>query len=528
MMKRILTFITLCAVAMGALSCHGNIDPDEDKGGTEVPEGVDTTVNLASGYARKMIAMQFTSIGCPNCPLLADALKDVQKDRPGEIVPVAFHMDYGGYEDPMTLPVNTKFFNKVATDEVLPMFALNFRKSSQHISSEYAKIISEMDLQKKDSPAVCGVAADTEYDASSRTITVTARFTSDVARQYRYHILLVEDGIEYLQAGSDDDDYTHDNVLRMMAGDNILGTKLNAGEYVEPGKEYEVTKTLELAADWNVENMRVIVAVLDTRDGGDSYSCNNVNVCAPGESADYCFEGEEVVESRFEKNVCVMEFTGTWCAQCPEGAVTLNYLVSKAYEGKAYALAFHNDDPYALPAEQDLMNIFKWVGYPAFVVDMREDGVGSLNEGGCGAQIEKSLYDIGTHCGVSVSCVLEDGKAKVDAKVFSERTMDYRIAAYVIEDKIVGEQMQGTGTVQDDYVHRHVVRKMLCADVRGDKLGSIKAGEEEDASFGFDVEEDWNVENLSIAVLAIDDNGHVNNMAVCAADGGETDYEYVK
>lgn len=525
MMKRLITYLLLCAVAV---SCHGNLDPNEDKGGTDLPEGIDTTVNLASGYAKKMIAMQFTSIGCTYCPILADALKDVQKNRPGEIVPVAFHMDYGGFEDPMALSVNTKFYNKVTTGEGLPMFALNFRKSSQHIVNEYAKIISEIDLQKKNYPAVCGVAVETEYDATSRSLEVTARFKSDVARRYRCHILLVEDGIEYFQAGSDNDSYIHDNVLRMMAGDNILGIKINSGEYVEPGKEYEVTKTLELADDWNVENMRVVVAVLDTRDGGESYICNNVNVCAPGESADYCFEGEEVVESRFEKNVCVMEFTGTWCAQCPEGAVTLNYLVSKAYKDQAYALAFHNDDPYSLPAEQDLKKMFGWAGYPAYVVDMREDGVGSLNEGGCGSQIEKSLYDIPTHCGVSLSCVLEGGKVRADAKVFSELAMEYRMAAYVIEDKIVGEQMQGTGTVQDDYVHRHVVRKMLSADVRGDKLGNLASEEEKAVTFEFTVEEGWNADNLSVAVLAIDEDGHVNNMAICAADGGRMDYEYVK
>lgn len=528
MMKRIFLFLSLVTVMMCGVACHGNIDPEAGEGGTELPEGVDTTVNLASGYAKKMVAMQFTSIGCTYCPILADALKDVQDNRPGEIIPVAFHMDFGDYSDPMTLSVNTKFYDKVTTGQGLPMFALDFRKSSQHIVNEYAKIISEMDLHKNNWPAVCGVAVGTEYDASSRSLKVNARFRSDVARQYRYHIFLVEDGIEYVQAGSDDESYIHDNVLRMMAGDNILGSKLNSGEYVEPGKEYEVTRTLSVADEWVAENIRVVVAVLDTRDGGDTYSCNNANCCPLGGSADYCFEGDEVVDSRFEKNVCVMEFTGTWCAQCPEGAVTLNYLVSRAYEGKAFALAFHNDDPYSLPAEQELKKMFNWAGYPAYVVDMRKDGVGLLNEGGCGSQIEKSLYDIPTHCGVAVSCELEDGYVTVDTKLFSERTMDYRLAAYVIEDKVIGEQMQGTGTVQDDYVHRHVVRKMLCADVRGDGLGNVASGDEAEKTFGFEIEEGWTVENLSVAVLAVDSGGNVNNMAVCAADGGKMDYEYVK
>ena len=62
--------LSLCSIALCCLSCHGNIDPDQNGEGVDLPEGVDTTVNLASGYAKKMIAMQFTSTGCTYCPIL--------------------------------------------------------------------------------------------------------------------------------------------------------------------------------------------------------------------------------------------------------------------------------------------------------------------------------------------------------------------------------------------------------------------------------------------------------------------------
>lgn len=68
---------------------------------------------------------------------------------------------------------------------------------------------------------------------------------------------------------------------------------------------------------------------------------------------------------------------------------------------------------------------------------------------------------------------------------------------------------------------------MLSSNVRGDSLGKLAAGSETEKSFGFTVEDGWNTANLSVAVLAIDDAGHVNNMAVCLADGGSMDYEYV-
>lgn len=234
---------------------------------------------------------------------------------------------------------------------------------------------------------------------------------------------------------------------------------------------------------------------------------------------------EEFGQSRFQRHVCVMEFTGTWCAQCPEGAVTLNYLVGKAYKGQAFALAFHNDDIYSIPAERNLYNIFKWSGYPAYVTDMRD--VGLLNEGTCGTSIEKSLYDVQTHCGVSVSSVRSDRTFNVTAKVFPEIAMNYNIAVYVVEDGIVGDQLLSSGTMQKDYTHHHVVRAMLTSDVKGDSLGNLDAEEETTRSYSFAAGDDWDISNLSIAVLAIDKDGHVNNMAYCKADGGVMDYVYV-
>ena len=39
----------------------------------------------------------------------------------------------------------------------------------------------------------------------------------------------------------------------------------------------------------DVDNMRVIVSMLTTLDGGKTYTCNNVNECKLGESADYLY-----------------------------------------------------------------------------------------------------------------------------------------------------------------------------------------------------------------------------------------------
>ena len=493
------------------------------------PAGDDDTP-VVSSYPQKMLGMQFTSVGCTNCPFLADALKDVQENLPGKMIPVAFHLDYGGYEDPMALSVNTKFYERVNTGDGLPMFALNFRKSSSPIINEYAKIVSEMELQAEAYPAVAGVAVSSRYDRNSHSVEVTTKFKTDVAGAYRYHIFLVEDGIASYQLGSDAQTYIHNNVFRAMASDNVLGDKLNGGKDLTAGKEYTVTKTMTLDEEWKPANMRVVAVILNSEDGGDTFCANNANVCPVGGSVDYdgkITEGGDDQSVQFARRVCVMEFTGTWCAMCPDGASVLNYLVDRQYVDKAFALAFHNEDIYALPQEQELFNIFGWSGYPAFVTDMRD--VGLLTDGTCDDSIEKSLYDSPTNCGVAVSASYDGNTSEVSvtAKVSTSKTMNCRIAAYVVEDKVVGEQTMSTGTVNRSYTHRHVVRKMLSTSVRGDSLGSIAAGMEKEKTFAFTVDKDWNPANLSVAVLAIDANGHVNNMAVCDIDGGTMDYEYV-
>lgn len=233
--------------------------------------------------------------------------------------------------------------------------------------------------------------------------------------------------------------------------------------------------------------------------------------------------------SRFSRRVCLMEFTGTWCSQCPSGAVTVTYLVDVAYKGKAFAMAFHNEDIYQIPQEQELYKKFRFGGYPGFVTDMRDTGC--ILDGGCSTSIERSLYETITHCGAAIEChatANEDGTVTVTAtgKAFSELAMNYRMAAYVIEDKVKGEQKLATNEIDEDYVHRHIVRKMLSASIAGDDLGTIASGSEVSRKYEFTTDKEWNAENVSVAVLVLDDKGQVNNMAVCSCMNGKMDYGY--
>ena len=276
-----------------AMSCSGTIDTGEDSeinGGG--PEGNAPGTEVVSAYKQQMVAMQFTSVGCVNCPVLATSIKNIQKNMPGVIIPVSFHLDYD-VTDPMTLSINKKFYEKVDLirdgSPGLPMFALNFRQSSKHIVSEYAKIQSEIEYQAENYPVTCGVAIETAYDAATRSLSVDARFKSDIAAPYRYHIFLLEDGIQYGQAGDETGTYVHDNVLRAITGDDVRGTRLNSGNALEVNKEYTVQKIMTISDSWNVGKLRVLVAMLK-EDSASEWGSYNANVCAAGSSVDYLYK----------------------------------------------------------------------------------------------------------------------------------------------------------------------------------------------------------------------------------------------
>ena len=234
-------------------------------------------------YYQKLLGMQFTSVLCPSCPALSSTLKSVQNEYPGRISVVSFHVSAMG-TDPMWLKMSDTFFKSVADSDGLPAFAFNVRMNTEHIISEYSKIVNEMNRQLRDFPSTCGVALETAVADGKADITV--KITSEVASIMKYHVFLVEDGLDYDQLGSQGE-YLHNNVLRYCKSDSVWGTTFNSGKALEPGVEYTARTTVTLDDSWITGNLRVVAVAMTTTDGGMSYACNNLNDCVLGSSADY-------------------------------------------------------------------------------------------------------------------------------------------------------------------------------------------------------------------------------------------------
>lgn len=265
---------------LGVISCSGNVEPENGSGNDDDNAG-QTGTDQNVKYRERLLVTEFTSVGCQNCPSMASLLHSMQKETPDRFSIAAFHTHFSGMADPMYIDKADTYIEKFNIGG-LPAAVVSFRSGDLTVNDVKSKMAEE----EKSLPE-CGVAVSSSFDASSRKAKVTVRITSNKALQYRYLVLLVEDGIKAPQAGTDNDEYEHKDVVRALVGTNIYGERLNKGEALVQGLEYTAERTATLGQGWKAENMKVIVAAMLSNDNGVTWYCENSNECKLGESADY-------------------------------------------------------------------------------------------------------------------------------------------------------------------------------------------------------------------------------------------------
>ena len=235
---------------------------------------------------------------------------------------------------------------------------------------------------------------------------------------------------------------------------------------------------------------------------------------------------EEVAVSKFVRNVCLMEFTDASCTFCPDASRYIDRNILQK-NPDVHLMAFHEKDQWKSPQFSTLASMFKLTATPYAVVDMRE---GYSLETGARDKVKEAVTSsskqYSSHCAVAVSSSKDaQGNAAVEVKVYSEKSTDYSIAVYVVEDGLIGSQLDN-GLEDKNYYHQFVTRKMVSQTVHGDHLGRIPASEEHSKTYNVVVDAEWNLAKTYVYALAMDAEGHVNNMQVCLLDGGSADYEY--
>ncbi len=177
--------------------------------------------------------------------------------------------------------------------------------------------------------------------------------------------------------------------------------------------------------------------------------------------------------TRFNQNVLIEDYTGTWCGYCPRISYAIDLVNQQTSEAVVVAIHRGSSDPYNFPAGvlEDLINL---QGYPTAMLNRTTewnypepynvDQVIDLTSG---------LADVG----LAISSSLDSSEMSIDVKVkfggqFSHSSA--KLVLYVLEDGLFFDQSNytsyyGGSSVISNFEHNHVLRASL-SNLMGDQI----------------------------------------------------------
>ena len=216
----------------------------------------------------------------------------------------------------------------------------------------------------------------------------------------------------------------------------------------------------------------------------------------------------------FFRRSLVLDFTGTWCVNCPKMDAAIRETM-EARPGRVVPVSVHCmslDPMYVKPLSDDLVKKFGVTAYPSAIVDMDPESLitqssSELLQG----HIDRLLTDRTLSAGVKVETTLEGGNYTLKAEMKAVRDGDYTLAILLLEDGIVATQTGGS----PDQVHNNVLRSWT----EGNVHAGLKEGDTAELELTGAA-----TDKHRFAVLVLR-NGLVDNVVTCAA-GASAGYEY--
>ena len=179
----------------------------------------------------------------------------------------------------------------------------------------------------------------------------------------------------------------------------------------------------------------------------------------------------EAIGPRFQKNVVIEDYTGTWCGWCPRVAYGIEQ--AKAATNFCIPIAAHTGDGMSNSYASSLISGFSVTGYPTAYID--RDKKWNYPEPNNVSQIT-GLVAINSTVGVALESSLNGTsmELKVKVKFGKSITKKVKLVVLVLEDGIVEDQQNyttyyGGKNVLTGFVHDHVLRHSL-TNVMGDDI----------------------------------------------------------
>lgn len=235
----------------------------------------------------------------------------------------------------------------------------------------------------------------------------------------------------------------------------------------------------------------------------------------------------------FVRKVLITKFTGAQCQFCPNATASLHKFFDEhelaGNAVKAEAHTFSSDDPAYFGD-----SFYSVSTFPTICVDWSVLTV-NVDYNTLSSVVAERYEAEDAKVGISVNSVCENGALTFKVCVKAAETGQYRVGAWLLEDKIKGQQKGAPVGEENSWYHEfndciRIADSKSGTSYAGLKLGDIEAGKTAEKMFTWTLEDGWKVENLKLCVFVSvpDEKGYsyiVNNV-ITAPINGVTPFEY--
>lgn len=237
-----------------------------------------------TSFKRRVMALQFTGTGCPNCPYMIAAIHETLKSDVAD--KVIFTGIHAYNSDDIMYTSTTGAIGSTYGNGYYPGIGLNLKKEVLNAVGDVTTTTSRlknMITKEQEGDARAGISAAVIKTGNEIIVKVAVKAAE--TGNYKVGAWLLEDGIYAKQSdntsikGYDFD--THNNVVREVSGRNDFDfSGDNLGE-ISKGETQNYVLSMKINPEWNLQNCKIVCFVSTPNAGGSAkkFYITNAVIC---------------------------------------------------------------------------------------------------------------------------------------------------------------------------------------------------------------------------------------------------------